>query len=66
MSNQCLLIVIQDVYNMSLKVSWDEVDLENTTPPKYLGVTLDRMLSYQQHIQNIKIKVATHNILKKS
>ena len=26
----------------SLKVSWDGVDLENTTHPKYLGVTLDR------------------------
>ena len=50
----------------SLKVSWNGVDLENTTHPKYLGVTLDRTLNYKQHIQNTKIKVATrNNLLKK-
>ena len=50
----------------SLKVSWNGVDLENTTHPKYLGVTLDRTLSYKQHIQNTKMKVATrNNLLKK-
>ena len=48
----------------SLTVSWNGV--ENTTHPKYLGVTLDRTLSYKQHIQNIKMKVATrNNLLKK-
>ena len=26
---------------MSLQVSWNRVDLENTDTPKYLGVTLD-------------------------
>ena len=45
----------------SLKVSCNGVDLENTTHPKYLAVTQDRTLSYQQHIQNTKMKVATHN-----
>ena len=50
----------------SLKVSWDGVDLGNTTHPKYLGVTLDRTLSYKHHIQNTKMKVATrNNLLKK-
>ena len=34
----------------SLKVSWNGVDLENTTHPKYLGVTLGRTLTYKQHI----------------
>ena len=43
----------------SLKVSCNGVDLENTTYPKHLGVTLDRTLSYKQHIQNTKMKVAT-------
>ena len=43
----------------SLKVSWNGVDLENTTHPKYVGVTLDRTLNYKHHIQNTK--VATHN-----
>ena len=45
----------------SLKVSWNGVDLENTTHSKYVGVTIDRTLSYKQHIQNTKMKVATRN-----
>ena len=35
----------------------------NTPHPKYLGVTLDRTLSYKQHIHNTKMKVATRNNL---
>ena len=31
--------------------------------PKYLGVTLDRTLSYKEHTHNTKIKVATRNNL---
>ena len=49
----------------SFKVSWNGVDLENTTHPKYLGVTLDRTLSCNQHIHNTKVKVATNNNLLK-
>ena len=50
----------------SLKVKWNDTELENTAHPKYLGVTLDRTLSYKQHIQNTKMKVATrNNLLKK-
>jgi hypothetical protein len=50
----------------SLDVSWNGVALENTAHPKYLGVTLDRTLSYKQHIQNTKMKVASrNNLLKK-
>ena len=52
--------------NRSLKISWNGVDLEITTHPKYLGVTLDRTLGYKQHIQNTKMKVVTrNNLLKK-
>ena len=47
----------------SLKVAWYGVDLEHTTHPKYLGVTLDRMLCCKQHIQNTKMKVAARNNL---
>ena len=50
----------------SLQVSWNGVDLENTDTPKYLGVTLDRTLSYKTHMHNTKMKVATrNNLLKK-
>ena len=47
----------------SLQVSWNGVALENTDTPKYLGVTLDRTLSYKTHIHNTKLKVATRNNL---
>ena len=47
----------------TLKVKWNMTDLENTPHPKYLGVTLDRTLSYKQHIYNTKMKVATSNNL---
>ena len=47
----------------SLKVVWNKTELENTTHPKYLGVTLDRSLSYKHHIRNTKMKVAARNNL---
>ena len=46
-----------------LKVVWNITELENTTHPKYLGVTLDRSISYKQYIRNMKMKVATRNNL---
>ena len=49
--------------NRSLKVVWNQTELENTAYPKYFGVTLDRSLFYKQHIQNTKMKVATRNNL---
>ena len=52
--------------NRSLKVEWNRTKLENTTHPKYLGVTLDHTLSYKEQIHNTEIKVATrNNLLKK-
>ena len=47
----------------TLKVKWNRTDLENIPHPKYLGFTLDRTLSYKQHIHNTKMKVATRNNL---
>ena len=47
----------------SLKVVWNKTELENTTYPKYRGVTLDRSLNYKLHIRNTKMKVATRNNL---
>ena len=50
----------------TLEVKWNNTYLENTPHPKYLDVTLDRTLSYKQHIHNTQMKVATrHNLLKK-
>ena len=47
----------------ALKVKWNRTYQENTPHPKYLGVTLDRTLSYKQHIHNTKMKVAARNNL---
>ena len=50
----------------TLKVKWNMTDLEYTPHPKYLGITLDRTLSYKQHIHNTKMKVGTRkNLLTK-
>ena len=49
--------------NRSLKVEWNRTQLENTPHPKYLGVTLDRTLSYKEHMHNTKMKVTTRNNL---
>ena len=42
----------------SLKIIWNST---NTAHLKYLGVTIDRTISYKEHIQNTKMKVATCN-----
>ena len=47
--------------NRSLKVEWNRTELENTPHPKYLGVNLDNKLSYNEHIHNTNMKVATRN-----
>ena len=47
----------------TLDVKWNNTDLENTPHPMYLGVTLDRTLSYKKHIHNTKMKVGTRNNL---
>lgn len=44
-----------------LKVSWEGTELEHCFTPKYLGVTLDRSLTYRQHCLNTKQKVAARN-----
>ena len=49
--------------NQSLKVERNRTKLENTPHPKYLSVTLDRTLSYKEHMHNTKMKVATRNNL---
>ena len=48
---------------ITVTVKWNRTYLEDTPHPKYLGVTLDRTLSYKQHIHDTKMKVATRNNL---
>ncbi|KAJ3597247.1 hypothetical protein NHX12_000775 [Muraenolepis orangiensis] len=40
-----------------LSVSVDNKRLEHQLAPKYLGVRLDRTLSYKQHLEEVRAKV---------
>ena len=40
--------------NYKIKVSWCGEILEHHTNPIYLGVTLDRALTFKKHIENLK------------
>ena len=52
--------------NRPLDITWSGTRLPHCPNPKYLGVTLDRTLTYKLHIQNTKAKVNTrNNILRK-
>ena len=42
---------------------WNKTKLYNSTHPKYLSVTLYKLVSYKQHIRNTKMKVATRHKL---
>ena len=55
------LVYLQCVPHAIIVMPWNETELDNTTKPKYLVVTLVRSLSYKQHIHNMK--VATRNNL---
>lgn len=49
-----------------LKIQQEDVYLEYTKFPKYLGVTLDRSLTFMKHYENTRAKVNTrNNILRK-
>lgn len=44
-----------------LNITWRSEKLENCSTPKYLGVTLDRSLTFKQHCMNTRGKVSTRN-----
>ena len=49
-----------------LQIVWNGNTLEHTNQPKYLGVTLNRSLTYRQHCIKTRGKVKTRNsILRK-
>ncbi|KAL1448195.1 hypothetical protein WDU94_012261, partial [Cyamophila willieti] len=46
-----------------LKISWKGQELHHNFNPKYLGVTLDRALTYKTHCINTKKKVCSRNAI---
>ena len=47
-----------------MKIKWEDKELENHPHPVYLGVTLDRTLSFKEHVNKLKNKVDTRNNLR--
>ena len=47
----------------TLKIKWEGKTLEHNTFPVYLGVTLDRTLSFKEHIRKLKEKLSSRNNL---
>lgn len=57
----CAFHLKNKLANRTLKITWEGTILEHCITPKYLGVTLDRALTYQKHCSNTKQKVAARN-----
>ncbi|XP_071476748.1 uncharacterized protein [Diadema antillarum] len=49
--------------NRKLKISWNGTVLEHCDNPVYLGVTLDRSLTFKSHVMKLKGKVSARNTL---
>ena len=47
--------------NRKLNISWSGTVLENCDHPVYLGVTLDRCLSFKTHVEKTRSKVSSRN-----
>ena len=47
----------------TVKIQWQGKELENTPYPVYLGVTLDRTLSFTSHIDKLRKKISPRNNL---
>ena len=62
----CAFHLINKEANRQLNITWSGTPLPFCSNPVYLGVTLDRCLSYRVHVEKTKAKVSTrNNILRK-
>lgn len=57
----CLFHLNNRQTNITLNVSLNNSPLPHNPNPKYLGVTLDRTLSYKKHLTNSAAKLKTRN-----
>ena len=49
-----------------IRVIWEGVEIENIEYPKFLGVTLDRILSFKHHCESVRQKThARNNLIRK-
>ena len=46
-----------------MNIQWEGVTLKKTPNPVYLGVTLDRTLSFKEHVAKLRKKISSRNNL---
>ncbi|CAH1242641.1 Hypp6921 [Branchiostoma lanceolatum] len=59
----CAFHLNNDAATRKLRITWEGKELENTPYPVYLGVTLDRTLSFREHVTKLRKKVSSRNNL---
>ena len=59
----CLFHLKNHLAKRTLNITWEGKVLENTLHPVYLGVTLDRTLSFRNHVEKLRKKLSTRNNL---
>ena len=59
----CAFHLKNHLASRKLNIEWNGEKLKNDNFPVYLGVTLDRTLTYAKHVTKVKAKVATRNNL---
>ena len=59
----CAFHLKNHLASRKLKIQWNSQELQSNNYPVYLGVTLDRTLTYSEHAKKVKGKVSTRNNL---
>lgn len=60
-TNVCAFHLRNKQANRKLVVKWEDVELTHCSTPTYLGVTLDRALTYKTHCEKTSKKINTRN-----
>jgi len=47
--------------NQKLNINFNGILVQHNMTPKYLGVNLDRSLTYRAHLERIALKISTGN-----
>lgn len=56
-TEMCVFHLTNQDANRELKIKFDNTDIQHVSHPKYLGVTLDRSLTFKPHLEKTALKV---------